>query len=1412
FNHRIRRVKADGTTDTFAGSGTTGFLDGTATVARFQQPADVALAVNGTLYVADRMNHRIRAIAADGSVTTAAGQGTGGFLDGDKASARFNNPEGIAIDAKGNLIVADRSNHRIRKVDLGTGAVITLAGDGTAAFLDGGVAQARFSSPSDVFVLAGGDILVADSQNHRIRLLKADKVETLAGDGTAALKDGAAASAQFHTPSGVAADSTGRIVVADAGNHALRSIESGAVSTIAGTGQFGFKDGTGQQAQLNKPSAIAIDATGNLFIADSGNNRIRMAKAAKKVCNDGNPCTKDSCDKATGACIFDTLQPGDACDDGSACTVGDVCDLAGQCGGKGKTCDDSSPCTDDACDPATGDCVYKNLNKACDDGDACTKGDVCVGGACVSGPGAVDTLAGSGSASFLDGAAATARFYYPEDVTVDAAGNAYIADNYNHRIRKITKDGQVSTLAGTGSASFQDGAGNVARFYYPAGVAVDDKGTVFVADRSNHRIRAVAADGTTTTVAGNGSASYADGKGSSAKFNSPQGIDIDPNGNLYVADTGNQRVRKIDSTGVVTTVAGQAGSGWVDGPANNAKFSNPYDVLFGSKGEIFVADYSNHRIRAIAPDGSVSTLAGSGSSGTTDGIGTNASFSSPSGLSLDANGNLLVVTRSGHRIRRVTPQGEVATIVGSAGSGYGNGAPGTAKLNSPAGIALAPDGTVLIADRNNHRIRRMASTKTICVDNQACTVDSCDKQTGKCDFVTIAAGGACDDGNGCTTGEKCDGKGGCSGGTAKACDDKNSCTNDSCNAFSGDCVFTPTEGLCSDGLFCTVNDRCSAGACVGDGREVSTLAGQAAAGHNDGKGASAQFNNPRGVAVDLQGNVWIADYGTHTIRRATSKGIVSTVAGGPLSNGYVDGQGNAARFYYPSDVASDGKSGVYVADRSNQRIRHVTAGGVVTTIAGSGSATFVNGTGTAASFNTPEGIAFDQKNGDIYVADTNNHRIRKIDGNKAVTLHAGSGSSSFLDGAAASARFYYPRGIAVDGKGRVWVADGNNHRIRRIENGQVTTVAGNGTTTYADGKGAAAKFYYPYALAISPDGGVWVADRSNHRIRRVLEDGTVDTVAGSGTGGYKDADALEAMFNAPQGIAIDKSFNVYISEAGNQRIRRMATPFNDCDDGTECTDNACDETKDTCSSTPVTDGAACIDGKPCLGKRLCNQGFCVGGVPKDCDDSNTCTLDSCNEATGECEYKADPAKGCTVSRRAFVTNEAFAASLGGVTGAHAKCQAAASAANLGGTWLAWIADSTTYPSIYHDKSTVPYRRLDGGLIALNWNDLVDGTLDNPIDVTELGSKVPTTASTSYCGSNSLPSVWTGTNTAGNRANSTSSIYYCSNWNTTTTSSSYRGASGNATLNNSAWTTSCTTQRCNYKGHLYCFEQTDYWSK
>jgi prepilin-type N-terminal cleavage/methylation domain-containing protein len=263
------------------------------------------------------------------------------------------------------------------------------------------------------------------------------------------------------------------------------------------------------------------------------------------------------------------------------------------------------------------------------------------------------TLAGSGTAGFVDGTGTSAQFNNPNGITVDSSGIIYIADFSNHRIRKITAGGTVSTLAGSGGTGFADGTGTSAVFNYPHGVAVDTSGNVYVADQSNQRIRKITAGGVVTTLAGSGGQGFADGTGTSAAFNYPAGITVDASGNVYVADTNNYRIRKITSSGVVTTLAGSGVSGFADGTGIAAQFFNPTGVAVDSSGNVYVADAQNNRIRKITSSGVVTTLAGSGAAGFADGTGTAAQFNSPGGVAVDALGTVYVADLSNQRIRKI---------------------------------------------------------------------------------------------------------------------------------------------------------------------------------------------------------------------------------------------------------------------------------------------------------------------------------------------------------------------------------------------------------------------------------------------------------------------------------------------------------------------------------------------------------------------------------------------------------------------------------------------------------------------------------------------------------------------------------------------------------------------------------------
>ncbi len=293
------------------------------------------------------------------------------------------------------------------------------------------------------------------------------------------------------------------------------------------------------------------------------------------------------------------------------------------------------------------------------------------------------------------GASASPAFNSPAGLAVDAAGNLYVADSANNQIRKITPGGTVTVLAGTGIAGSADGAANVATFNSPEGVAVDSSGDVFVADTDNNEIREIhASSGQVTTVV----------SAAAGLFN-PYGIAVDAAGTLYVADTGNNEIRKISTNGTVTTLAGSTTAGSADGTGAAASFTHPFAVAVNSAGDVYVADFGNNEIREITPAGVVTTIAGSTTAGSADGFGTQASFYSPSGIAVDAAGNVYVADTNNNEIRLISPNGYVMTLAGSTTAGDTNGNATAASFNLPFGLALSSSGTLYVGDFRANDIR-----------------------------------------------------------------------------------------------------------------------------------------------------------------------------------------------------------------------------------------------------------------------------------------------------------------------------------------------------------------------------------------------------------------------------------------------------------------------------------------------------------------------------------------------------------------------------------------------------------------------------------------------------------------------------------------------------------------------------------
>jgi trimeric autotransporter adhesin len=341
----------------------------------------------------------------------------------------------------------------------------------------------------------------------------------------------------------------------------------------------------------------------------------------------------------------------------------------------------------------------------------------------------INTIAGTGLMGFSgDGGLATAAtFSFPTSATADNFGNVYISDHYNNRIRKINASGIITTIAGTGAQGFSGDGGPAlsAQLYFPMGLAIDGSGNIYIADYWNHRIRKINTSGIITTVAGNGVAGFSGdgGLATSAKLNSPSKIAVDFAGNLYIADTWNHRIRKVNASGIITTIVGTGpGFSGDGGPATLAKIEVPQGVAVDAMGNIYIGDTYNMRVRKIDPFGIITTIAGSSpfnGYGGDGGPAAAALLDNPNGVAVDASGNIYIADNQNHCIRRVNPMGVISTYAGlggTASNGFsGDGGPGNlAQLNSPPDISVDAACNLYIADTNNGRIRKITIEPASC--------------------------------------------------------------------------------------------------------------------------------------------------------------------------------------------------------------------------------------------------------------------------------------------------------------------------------------------------------------------------------------------------------------------------------------------------------------------------------------------------------------------------------------------------------------------------------------------------------------------------------------------------------------------------------------------------------------------------
>ena len=1261
-NNILRLIAPDHTVSTVAGEvqSQPGWQDGSALEAIFSHPRGLAIDASGIVYIADTNNHAVRRLLLDGTVDTYVGRGVPGALDGAASVALLTSPTAVAVSKTGILYIAD-SSFTLRAVSA-TGVVSTRAGTaGVSGTADGTGPAARFAGLQGLAVDASGNIYVADLTSLR-KVSPAGVVTTLA-KGNAAIKN----------PSGIQVDPSGNLLVTDSGNQTIYQVTpAGAVTVLGGLANIpGGADGTGTAARFSQPGAIARTPSGVLYVADTLNNRISqgLKTTAPFLVDGANTLTSDTAVQLScwinplglattvkltygltttyGITVPVTLPSGSssvvsqlsvplanlapnttyhyqftATTSGGAFTSGDATFTTPASGGLQVTFDPTF---------AGDNGAQWNLDGGPWQSNGATLGNIHLGDHTVNFkaiPGF--TTPDSQTITVTSGVVQPVSAFYVASETgslqiilqpdaVNAANAQWLLDGGNptftgqvlsgvwagqHQISFIPVDGwlilppqtilvspsQTATATVTysqmlwqnfaglpGVQGATDGTAGAANFDGPQGVAVDAAGNIYVADTNNNAIRKITPSGSVSTLAGFAPGNV-NGTGPKASFLTPISLAVDKLGNVFVGDSGNHSIRKVTPAGVVTTFA----------TGSYTTFTQPSKLAFAPNGNLYVLDTTTEQMWSYTPAGVAKQVTGTfdeatamtldtagnlyvifsyGSlelipaDGSSPSIISNSSYlSNATGLTCDAQ-HRLFFTASTSMIGEVTLDGSAVLVGGTyytQGSTDGLGQAGL--FATPMGIAASPSGQLYVADQQNDRISiglppgapAPATSSLANITGSSASLSGAVSTGGLASTVVVEYGATTAYGH--TTTLSLPGS-----STSPQAIAANLTgltpgatyhyaivvTNANGSVTTTDATFTtnPLVGSLKVTLSATVTSFGSPQWSVDGGPWQNSGVTLP----NLSVGAHRViYQSLTGLTAPAPQTVTISANATTSITAAYT-GFQeygwTNYAGIAGGPGSSDGPSAQARFNGPCQIARDASGNVYVADQTNCAIRKITPAGAVTTLAG-GAWGVRDGLSGSAQFAYPRGVAVDPA-GNVYVADTNNHSIRKITPAGLVTTLAGlSGTPGTQDGTGPAARFNFPSSLALDKNGLLYVADTSNCTIRTITpSGVVTTLAGNpGYYGNVDGVGAGATFQYPMGIAIDPFGKIYVADTVNNRIRIVAPDGTVTPFAGSGTAGTADGLGAAASFYDPTSIAFELDGTLYVTDTGSNTLRKI-TPY-----------------------------------------------------------------------------------------------------------------------------------------------------------------------------------------------------------------------------------------------------------------------------
>jgi sugar lactone lactonase YvrE len=1144
------------------GTGTEGVEGDTGPASSAQIRAMIPwMSTNGDLYIADEANHRIRRVTPNGIIRTIGGtgsqstSGTTGLL----SAVSFYNPHSIVGDTAGTFLYISDQFFVWKYIFSSDTATVYILGGGFDTD-NGPVASARVNNPRGLWLTTSNILYIADYDNHRIRKISSDIITTVAGlgchggcAGSFAGDGGPALSANLNLPYGTYMDSNGKLFIADSGNFRIRLVATNnIITTFAGNGVAGFNGDNipATQANINVPTDVKGDSSGNIYIADRANCIIRIVVGdiistlfgipGSSGFSPGVSFRASNINNPYGIWVDSqsTVYFSDYTSIHSSVTVSSP---TSQPSRRPTGLPTSQPSRQPSSQPSSQPTSFNSLA-------------------------IMKTIGGNGTAGYHgDGMAATrAQLSSPNGLFVDSTGNLFIMDSYNHRIRKVDSNGIVSTFGGSGSIGTSGIGGFIqnVNLYYPNAIVYDSSsgGSLYFVDQYyvwkysySSGIVLVIAGTTVKGFSGDG------GQANLAQVNEPCGIWL-TSSDIYFNEVQGHRVRKIDrSNNVINSVAGgTAGFCGDNGPAAAACFSFPNGIFVNFLGLIFIADTSNHRIRKIDTNGIITTFAGTGATSFNgDNLpATSANLKYPTDMKMDGKGDLFIADTDHSRIRRVK-NGIITTVVGN---GVSNGSPVStwtavlSPIESPRKLFFDSMGNLYFStDTMVFKVMELSPTSQPTNQPSSGPTMRPSLQAARYLFVQVIAG------NG-----QCSFSGG--GGKATAasiCSPRGMAVDTAGNLLFGD----------------TDSHRIR---CIDSNDIITTFGGTGTFGTSGigGPIRNVDLHYPFSFMMNPSANTFYFADQVHIWKYSYSNGNISVVAGTDTSGYSGDGGSPILAQVNPYGLWLTTQNLLYFADRTSNRIRMIDfSANLITTVAGSSSSGFCGngGQATAACLYDPIGV-FVNTAGILFIADGVNCMIRQVTTNGIITTFAGTGQPVFNGDniPATSANLNTPHDVKGDSLGTIYITDGNC-RVRRVRNGIITTIVGNGICQFSPGINAAlspiegatslfidslSNLYFTSLTAIykvitlqpssqpteqptrQPSSLPTIQPSSRPTIQPSLQGNRyffMQAIAGTGQAGY-NGDGIKATLAklfVPRGLSYDLSGNLLIGDSENHRIRQI---------------------------------------------------------------------------------------------------------------------------------------------------------------------------------------------------------------------------------------------------------------------------------